>query len=1034
MLKKIGIIGIVLVIIISFSFGAKGCSGRAGNKTKSGSSSIESTFMINAPFGLSATAISTSQIDLSWQDNSFNDDGFEIERSWYPADFLVLATVPATTTSYSDTEVAPYTTYYYRVRALNSIGDRSEYSNIANAFTFDYAWLPPFKAIAAGGKHSLAVTTSGNIWAFGSNWYGQLGIGASFTRTYPTLLTIDWNSDAFENIQTVIANKGDYGYSLAILTEGTLWGWGRDNVSQLGDGYYADVNRPYQPGTDSDWSSFSAGFNHSLGIKTSGTLWAWGSNSWGLLGLGDTGNRAFPTQVGTNSDWSKVSSASHNLAIKTTGTLWSWGLSAYGELGLDFSGSNRTTPVQVTTESSWNGIAAGWSFSLALKTTGTLWSWGLNDYGQLGLGDIYVHRKTPTQVTTETDWSALAAGGRHSLGIKTTPTSSGTLWAWGYNEYGQLGLGDSGSSTYRITPTQIGTSSDWSIVIAGDNHTLALKTTGQLWLWGRNDSGQLGMGSYDYKNRLIPCAFGSPTPPAVLYGWVVSSSQIDLTWGNSARIDGIQIERKIPPAEYSLFTTISPDISSYFDKNLTLGTNYCYRIRFYNDIGESPYSNEVSLTPTLFAPVLLNINVISSTQVDILWEDNSPDETGFKIERKANRNGTWIEIGAVNANVTDYSDITTTDFTPTVTYYYRVKAYNASGEVYSNELLTLSVGDWSLVTAEKYHSLGIRTSGTLWAWGYNESGQLGLGDSGYETSRTTPTQVTTETDWLCVDAGGYHCLAIKNTGTLWTWGSNDSGQLGLGMFATDQNIPTNVSSETDWVNISAGNSHSMAIKNTGTLWAWGSDSYGQLGIDDFYLPGPPVQVTTEIDWSIVVAGDDHTLAIKTTGTLWAWGRNNYGQLGLGNTTNKTIPTRVNTRIDWSMLAAGHEHSLALKTNGTFWAWGNNNYGQLGLGDVYVTRKTPTQVTAETDWSRITAGYNHSIGIKNDNSLWISGNSETQVPTQQTTLSDWIFSAAGLYYTLGIKTNGTLWAWGNNSEGQLGLGDAIGRDSPALVGE
>jgi len=241
--------------------------------------------------------------------------------------------------------------------------------------------------------------------------------------------------------------------------------------------------------------------------------------------------------------------------------------------------------------------------------------------------------------------------------------------------------------------------------------------------------------------------------------------------------------------------------------------------------------------------------------------------------------------------------------------------------------------NWAMVSCGLLHTGAIKNDGTLWAWGGNGHGQLGLGDTTERSTPThTPTQVETATNWASVSCGHWHTLAIKTDGTLWAWGDNNVGQLGLGD-TTERSTPTQVETATNWASVSCGNDHTLAIKTDGTLWAWG----GNGDIED-----TPNLLGTGTNWSAVSYGGSHIGAIKTDGTLWAWGWNYYGQLGLGDNTDRNTPAQVGRATNWASVSCGGSRTFAIKTDGTLWAWGNNPYGQLGLG--YNTdRNTPVQV-------------------------------------------------------------------------------------------
>jgi alpha-tubulin suppressor-like RCC1 family protein len=203
-------------------------------------------------------------------------------------------------------------------------------------------------------------------------------------------------------------------------------------------------------------------------------MWSWGDGSNGRTGQGDESDRNSPCQIGALTTWSKIHTHYQSgYAIKTDGTLWSWGGNAYGELGLG-DRTYRSSPVQVGSDTNWSNIGcAGTEAALGLKTDGTLWSWGINDNGQLGLGDT-THRSSPCQIGSLTTWAVLNRPG-YALGNSSAAIKSdGTLWVWGRNSSGQLGLGD---RTDRSSPVQVGSSSGWKR-IAIDSSCLGVKATG----------------------------------------------------------------------------------------------------------------------------------------------------------------------------------------------------------------------------------------------------------------------------------------------------------------------------------------------------------------------------------------------------------------------------------------------------------------------------------------------------------------------------------------------------------------------------
>ncbi|MEW6558142.1 MAG: hypothetical protein AB1349_12470, partial [Elusimicrobiota bacterium] len=288
--------------------------------------------------------------------------------------------------------------------------------------------------------------------------------------------------------------------------------------------------------------------------------------------------------------------------------------------------------------------------------------------------------------------------------------------------------------------------------------------------------------------------------------------------------------------------------------------------------------------------------------------------------------------------------------------------------------------------------------------------------------------------WSSVSCGGYHTIAINADGTLWAWGRNEYGQLGLGT-TIQMNTPTQVGSATNWSSVSCGELYTIAIKTDSTLWAWGDNGYSQLGLGTTIQMNTPTQIDSATNWSSVSCGGNHTIAIKTDGTLWAWGCNYSGQLGLGTTIQMNTPTQVGTLTNWSSVSCGRENTIAIKTDGTLWAWGWNNCGQLGLGTT-IQMNTPTQVGSATNWSSVSGGGYHTIAIKTDGTLWSWGLNEygqlglgttiqMNTPTQVGSATNWSSVSSGVHHTIAIKTDGTLWAWGDNYYGELGLGNSGG---------
>ncbi len=259
------------------------------------------------------------------------------------------------------------------------------------------------------------------------------------------------------------------------------------------------------------------------------------------------------------------------------------------------------------------------------------------------------------------------------------------------------------------------------------------------------------------------------------------------------------------------------------------------------------------------------------------------------------------------------------------------------------------------------HSLAAKTDGTVWAWGDNYFGELGNGGTSHNSS--VPGQVVGLSGATAVAAGTNYSLALKNDGTVWAWGINDRGELGNGSAVPYSTTAVQVSNLSGVRAIAAGSKFALALKNDGAVWAWGANDLGQLGNATPTTSGTPVQVSSLSGVVAIAAGLEHGLAVKTDGTVWAWGANQDGELGNGTSGNtSSTPVQVSSLSGVTAVAAGQAYSLALKSDGTVWAWGRNPFGELGIGQSGGGSNTRVQVTSLSGVSRIAAGGSHGLAL------------------------------------------------------------------------
>ena len=326
----------------------------------------------------------------------------------------------------------------------------------------------------------------GNLFNWGTNTFGNIGDNTVIQRSIP--VTTFSGGANWKQVST-----GQY-HTTAIKTDGTLWGWGTGTQGQLGDN--ATVNRSTPVTTfagGTNWKQVACGGNHTVAIKTDGTIWGWGRNYNGQLGDNTISQRNTPVTTfvgGTN--WKQVACSSYfsissTSAIKTDGTLWVWGSNINGQLG-DNTTTQRITPVTTFLGgTNWKQVACGFFHTTAIKTDGTLWTWGRNIEGQLGDNTVTQKNTAVTTFAGGNNWKQVASGGYSNAAIKT----DGTLWTWGRNNTGQLG--DNTSGINRSTPvTTFAGGTNWKLV--GTSYaTISVKTDGTLWVWGANNSAQLGI-------------------------------------------------------------------------------------------------------------------------------------------------------------------------------------------------------------------------------------------------------------------------------------------------------------------------------------------------------------------------------------------------------------------------------------------------------------------------------------------------------------------------------------------------------------
>ncbi len=343
-----------------------------------------------------------------------------------------------------------------------------------------------YESLHFGGGHTTAQKADGTLWGWGSSSWGNLCTNNG-NELEPLPIQIGTATD-WVFFKNGVAN------TFAIKNDGTLWGCGSNQLGSLGvNSTTQQFNTFQQITTTSNCVKVAPSHFFTIALKSDGTIWGWGQNNNYQLGNSPaTAQQLFPIQIGVSNDWDQIatSSGDTSFALKTDGTIWGWGSNTGYLLFPDSNITTVSTPTQINSSSDWIKMRLGSSHILAQKQDGTLWSWGSGNSGGLGNG-ITISTTTPQLISNDT-WKSFSAGTNMSFGIK----NDGTLWAWGKNNNGQLG---DGTTLNRLLPVQIGTDSDWnSVETRGSLTTMATKTDGTVWYWGANYYGEFGNGtSYD---------------------------------------------------------------------------------------------------------------------------------------------------------------------------------------------------------------------------------------------------------------------------------------------------------------------------------------------------------------------------------------------------------------------------------------------------------------------------------------------------------------------------------------------------------
>ena len=880
--------------------------------------------------------------------------------------------------------------------------------------------------VPAKEEGSQAIASDGNLYRWGDNNY-KLGTPEDEKRT-PSLVNPPTGVH-FTQVST------GYTHFLAIGSDGNLYSWGNNADGELGretvsttpkDNPQID-NQPklVTPPAGVHFTQACAGKWHSLALGSDGNLYSWGENKYGELGR-DTGSAIYdvkPGKVNLPKGITKITQISagtfYSMALDSDGDLYSWGDNTYDELGryaggYPFRDRSPRKMIMPAGVKKFTWIKAGEWTSLATSSDGSLYSWGWNEYGQLGRNTAPARQdRTPRKVTMPagvTKFTKVSAEHRHSLALG----SDGNLYSWGLNDCKQLGR-DTGSAKYDVKPGKVPTPAgvaQFTEVSAGYSHSLAIGSDGNLYSWGQNKYGELGRptsGKYDSSPGMV--AFPEDPKP------------VDVSFSGTP---GTNLD---PNSDGTWSVTTPPHDHGKVDTVITWRMN-----------GERP---DAHLSYRYLGNYL------------IVFDPDGGTGFGFQFVTEGNRVKRPAKDPTKDKHLFDgwFIGDTAYDFSRPVTDKVTLTAHWSSvdsnkwkldkdnGPESGGQTVTLTPPPArgiriSQADGGDLHSAAVGSDGSLYTWGDNTHGQLGRDTTDKQDSHPGKADTPAGVNFIHVSAGCGFSVALGSDGSLYSWGDNSHGQLGRAVTSdTPANRPNKVATPAGitFIQASAGGSHVAALGSDGNIYTWGDNTAGRLGraVTSDTPADKPGKADTPADVTFISVSTSwgHTVAVDTQGDVYTWGNNTHGELGRSTTsTPADKPGKADTPagVTFAQASAGGSHSVAVSDDGSLYTWGNTANGRLGRD----TSSTPADKPGKADtpagvtFAQASAGDEQSVALSSDGNLYTwGGNSKTPAdrPKKVDTPAGITFTqaSAGASYCLALGSDGNLYSWGDNESGQLG---------------
>lgn len=855
-----------------------------------------------------------------------------------------------------------------------------------------------WNTVSAGNHHTCAVQQSGALECWGENVFGQLG-GSGNETPVPAGTGLLWTS---------VAVGGEH--SCGLKSDTSLWCWGHNKFGQVGNGTSDKESHSFpQLVGKGRWTSVQLGQKHSCAMRIDGPLSCWGANFKRQISERNITISNVPAEVPSAPNWRTAALGdAHTCALAEDGTFKCWGNNENGQLGKG-SPVNRPLPSPVRAGRDWRSVTAGWYHTCAIKMDDSLWCWGGS--GTQGVLPKLAGAGKPS----DPGWLSVVIAHFRACAIR----GDETLWCTSMN-YGGIP---------RFGGQQFGRGDDrWKQVVITKNNTCALRTDRTIWCWGTTYDSQVP--AIDTESVWEAIALNSDEVLCAIKTadgsrWCQQNGAPGIVlMDNAANLKTLTADGKCGIKSDGTMKCIVPSNFPTRDTWMKVSSN--------NAAGVCAIRNDRSLWCGGYR---------IGTDLDNEWDDIS-----------VNDNSTYDLPGAIPD--TYYCGVRSDH---TLWCWGNTRYGQLGNAKVSNSTIPVSVKNestWNAVAAGGEHTCAIANNDEssanrrLHCWGKNNYGQLGIGS---RQQMSKPEPVDSGSQWLSITTGNSHTCGIKITGeaaagTLWCWGANGYGQLGADRNEETHILPYRVTADPEWILVAAGDHHTCALKSGGTLWCWGFNAYGQIGDGDtqnVFIP-KQIELNEASNWKTVTAGENHTCAITGEDTLYCWGENYNGQLGIGDTRNRLTPTAINAdaSILWTAVATGSQHTCALRTGGDLWCWGDHQFGQLAYGNDQNSRRLLPEKSLSLV-SKVAAGGRHTCvtylyqTYPEKYGVYCSGANGSGQLGDASTISKSspvpsnigpavslpqpgeIAITAGSRHTCALRENGTMLCWGDNSDGQIG---------------